>query len=443
MSTVSMAWRNIWRSPWRSAVVIGAMALGVWAGIFMMGWATGLNDSRTVSMLDDNVGHGRLLSGSFDELQEISAPLPALPLFLETLSTDTTVTAFAPRIVIQAMAQSGSGAAPVMIYGIYPNAEQSVFSSARKIPEGRFLEDLFADEVVIGQELAKRLEVGVDDRLVLTFQDVEGDPHTALFYVVGLYDGASNMLEETLLYAPALNMAQQTGLLDSSAMASLSGSPPAFPVAHEVCFRVQDPYAMKPTLERLSIQDGLRLEQMEQRSTIHSLETLAFISTPIVIKDWRSISPELAYADNVMAQSLLLFMTIILLAMAFGILNTMLMAILERTRELGMLMAIGMNRRRIFSLIVLETILLSLAGLPIGLLLGHGTLVLTSQTGITFESVEQGLAEFGMDATIYPVTVPEFYLPIAALVFVLAFLSALYPARKALKLNPIESMRVL
>ncbi|NDH90214.1 MAG: hypothetical protein EBZ22_04905 [Flavobacteriia bacterium] len=86
MSTIRMAWRNIWRSPWRSAVVIGSMALGVWAGIFMMGWATGLNDARTVSLLDDNVGHGRIQSVPFEESQEPSALLPRLDAVLEDLA---------------------------------------------------------------------------------------------------------------------------------------------------------------------------------------------------------------------------------------------------------------------------------------------------------------------------------------------------------------------
>ena len=437
MSMVRMAWRNIWRSPWRSGVVIGAMALGVWAGIFMMGWATGLNDARTLSMLDDNVGHGRITSVEFDATKSSSALLPRLQPILKDLQEDPEVTAIAPRLVVQAMIQSGSGAAPAMVLGVYPQAEQTVFTSARTITQGRYLDQETADEIVLGEELAKRLEVDLDDRLVLTFQDINGEVHSGLFYVVGLYDGASNLLEETMLYVPALNMAQQMGMLDS-----VSGSQ-SFPVAHEICFRVKDPYAMDGTIRQLRELDSLRLIQVSYRSSIESLEELKRDEMRITVKEWRSISPELGYADEIMAQSLLLFMTIILLAMAFGILNTMLMAILERTRELGMLMAVGMNKRRIFMLIVLETLLLSFAGLPIGLLLGHGTLTITSQTGITLKGVEQGLAEFGMESTIYPVTVPEFYLPIAALVFVLAFLSALYPARKALKLNPIESMRVL
>ncbi len=307
-----MAWRNIWRSPWRSIVVIGSMALGVWAGIFMMGWATGLNDARTVSLLDDNVGHGRITSAAYEASPEAAALIPQLATVLENISRDTAVTAVAPRLVLQAMIQSGSGAAPALVLGVYPEAEQAVFKAARTITAGTFLGAREADEIVLGEELARRLEVDVDDRVVLTFQDLAGEVHSALFYVVGLYDGASNLLEETMLYVPAWNIASQMGMLDSTLLGH------EFPVAHQLNFRVQDPYAMDHTVNQLRMQDSLRLHQGFIQSRIESLATLERHSTPLVIKEWRSISPELGYADEIMAQSLLLFMTIILLAMAFG-----------------------------------------------------------------------------------------------------------------------------
>ena len=161
------------------------------------------------------------------------------------------------------------------------------------------------------------------------------------------------------------------------------------------------------------------------------------------MKSWRKTAPEMGYVDEIMAQALLLFMGIMLLAMAFGILNTMLMAILERQRELGMLMAVGLTRQRVFALVVLETVLLTGIGLPFGLLLGHATLVFTNRTGISLEAFADGLAEFGISPVIYPQVVTHWYLPVVALVFVLSLLASLMPARKAVSLNPIESMRAL
>jgi ABC-type antimicrobial peptide transport system permease subunit len=249
----------------------------------------------------------------------------------------------------------------------------------------------------------------------MTFQDLRGEIHSSLYQVSGIYDGISNLVEGIQVYVPIAELAPELlGTADSL------GQPM---VAHQIHFRVRN------------------LDSLDQ--TVGELTAAVVNPGSSVLRTWRGISPDLRYADEVLAQSLLLFMAVILFAMAFGILNTMLMAILERTRELGMLMAIGMTRRKVFRLVVLETLLLSFAGLPLGLLLGHLTIAVTSRTGISLAGVEKGMAELGLQSTIYPVPVPEYFLPVALLVALLGLLSSLYPARKALKLNPIESMRVL
>lgn len=406
-NTLSMAWRNIWRSPWRSLVVIIAMSLGIWAGIFTIGWTQGMNIARTDSALNDYVGHGRISSEAFLANGDIAACIPQYTEVVAALETSEHVSAWAPRLATSSMIQSGSKSTAVMVMGVDPEREGMVFSSAVNVVEGHFLTEAFGDELVIGQSLAEKLDVMLDDRIVLTFQDQTGDIYAGLFWVTGIYDGVSNMVEEANLYVSIGTLSQALALPS--------------PSAHEIRYRVTDLAALDAAQAQLAI------------------------SLPAVVQldDWKRINAELGMADDIMAQAMLIFITIILLAMSFGILNTMLMAILERQRELGMLMAIGMNKARLFALIVTETLLLSLAGLPLGIALGHVTLTLTAKTGITMASVEQGLAEFGIGATIYPVTVPEYYLTIAALVFVLSFLFSLYPARKALKLNPVESMRVL
>ena len=126
-----MAWRNIWRTPWRSLVVIGAMSLGVWSGIFMMGWINGLNDQRTISMLDDNVGHGRICSKDFLEKPEVFSTINNLEALSDRLVADSNVTTFSSRVICNSMIQAGSGSAPIIAYGVNPNNEKKVF----KIPD--------------------------------------------------------------------------------------------------------------------------------------------------------------------------------------------------------------------------------------------------------------------------------------------------------------------
>jgi ABC-type lipoprotein release transport system permease subunit len=408
---IQMAWRNIWRSPWRSGVVVGAMALGVWAGVFMMGLAQGVNDARTAAALDDYVGHAQITDSSFAANQEVQALLAQPERWTAALSAQPEVACWSPRLVLTAVLQAGAASAPVQVLAVDPVREAEVFTAPRRIVAGQ----LGSEGVSLGQKLAEQLGVGVGDRVVLSFQDVRGEIHTVLFAVEGVYDGVSNLVEGVQIYAPIRALAPE--VLGGDSLAAVRG------VAHQIHFRVRN------------------LDSLD--ATVAALRAGVGQPGSAVVRTWREISPDLSYADEVLAQSLLLFMAVILFAMAFGILNTMLMAILERTRELGMLMAIGLTRRKVFRLVVWETLLLSFAGMPIGLLLGHLTVAATSRTGITVDGVDKGLAEFGLQSTIYPVSVPEYYLPIAVLVAVLGLLSSLYPARKALKLNPIESMRVL
>jgi ABC-type antimicrobial peptide transport system permease subunit len=137
----------------------------------------------------------------------------------------------------------------------------------------------------------------------------------------------------------------------------------------------------------------------------------------------------------------LIFIGIVMLALAFGIINTMMMTILERTKELGMLMAIGMNRRKIFSMIMLETIFLTMVGAVTGMIGGSIIVHWLGKTGIHFSSWGEGFEAIGFAARVYPVITPSFFLIITLIVILTAIISSVWPARKALKLDPAEAIR--
>jgi ABC-type antimicrobial peptide transport system permease subunit len=138
-----------------------------------------------------------------------------------------------------------------------------------------------------------------------------------------------------------------------------------------------------------------------------------------------------------------IILSIFLLALAFGIINTMLMAVLERTRELGMLRAIGMSRRKVFSMIMLETVLLTLAGSIIGIVVAVVVLIPSIKYGIDLTPLMgNNFEDYGFSSIIFPVVNIEMFIEIVMLVIVAGILSAIYPARKALKLKPLEAIRV-
>ena len=141
-------------------------------------------------------------------------------------------------------------------------------------------------------------------------------------------------------------------------------------------------------------------------------------------------------------QYMIIFLAIILLAILFGIINTMLMSVLERFREIGMLMAIGMNKGRIFSMIFLETIYLVLVSAPFGLLFAFIAVAYTGSQGIDLSNLyDESYASFGIKTIIYPKLTSEYYLQILGMVMVTAILAAIYPAITAIRLDPVQAMR--
>src|SRR5690606_28222968 len=138
---------------------------------------------------------------------------------------------------------------------------------------------------------------------------------------------------------------------------------------------------------------------------------------------------------------IVIFMGIILLALAFGLVNTMMMSVLERTREIGMLLAVGMNKFRVFAMILLETGFLIMTGAPIGLALGLGTIAILHKTGIHLTRYAEAYSSFGYAPDIYPTLYGNQLGMIVLMILATSILAALFPARRALRLSPAEALK--
>lgn len=401
-----VAWRNIWRNPLRSTVLIVSILLGVWGGLFVMALSKGLNDQRTESMIRSHLSHVQVHDTAFVEdgkirnrLDDRRAPLKAL------LDTADGVEASSMRAVINGMASSHAGGHGVKILGIDPGAERKVTNVHEQMLEGSYFgTEEFQHPVVLGEALLDKLDLDLHSKLVLRFQGVDGDMVAGAFRVVGVFETNSSTFDETHLFLRQEELKELVGLEEA--------------LYHETAIILEDGKKPEGLAERI---EG-KVEGVEARS-------------------WKELSPELGYADELMNEMMYIFLLIIMAALAFGIVNSMLMAVLERTRELGMLMAVGMNRTRVFVMILLETVYLGLLSGPLGILLSYLSIEHFKRVGIDLSVVAEGLRGLSVGRVIRPDLDPSFYWNITIIVILTAVIASIYPARKALSLNPAEAVR--
>ena len=402
---IKIAWRNIWRNKLRSGVVIGSILLGIWAGIFVSSLSYGLNEQRTRNLIQNNLSHIQVHDTLWKKEHKLNYWLPEAQQVQEYLASNNEVQAFAPRIKVNAMIASARYTSGIEIQGIDPEREAALTGLADKVDSGSYFDEKGRNPVLIGKALAEKLKVKPGSKLILTFTDENGDIVAGAFKVKGFYKGTSSQIEKMQAFVRQGDILK---LLDKK-----QG-------VHEYAMLLKNPDDL----------DGFKASMQK-----------AFPS--LLIQSWKDLSPELSFADELMTTMLYVIIGIIMLALCFGIVNTMHMAVLERRKELGMLMGVGMSKVRLFFMIMTETLMLSLCGGPLGILLGFITIRLTNRTGIDLGMWSRGLESYGIESVIYPNIDPQFYFGTGVMVMFVTLIAAIWPARRALKLNPVEAIRTI
>jgi ABC-type lipoprotein release transport system permease subunit len=298
------------------------------------------------------------------------------------------------------MAATSKGNYGVQILGIFPEQEKKITKISEKLVSGTYLYKLKRNPIVIGEKLADKLGLKVNSKVVLNFQDAENNTIAVSFRVEGIFKSNSSVFDMGTVFVKYQDLAQLTGLEGK---------------IHEIAI----------LCNKIDSADSVK----DKVYTDNKVET------------WGQIAPEMGYAQQTMSSFIYIFMGIILIALAFGIVNTMLMAILERKHELGMLMSVGMTKSKIFGMIVLETVFLVLIATPVGVLLSYWSIHYFGVYGIDLASVAKGLESLGIGSRIYTNLPKDMYFIITLMTLFVAVLSAIFPARRALKLNPAEAVK--
>jgi ABC-type lipoprotein release transport system permease subunit len=399
---LTLSWRNLWRNHRRTGIMLGAIAIGVWAMIFMTALMRGMVDDMLTQGIRNLPGHIQVQDPAYlddpNVVNSIAAPGAALRSQLDKLGA----AAWTTRIKVPAVIASERETRGINLIGIEPAAEASISGLPAQLAAGRFLESDQDAGIIVGARLAERLETRLGKRVVIMSQDPDNNIRERGFRIVGIYRARLPALEE---------------------------------------FNV---YAARETLQKLLQIEG-RISQLilvgEDYRDIEPLyHRLGQLLPPTVqARTWYQIDSYLAAMFNMMDGFVLVWVIIIFLALSFGLVNTLVMAIFERVREIGLIQALGMRPGLIVCQILLESLMLLLIGLGIG----NGLALITIkpiESGLDISAVAEGMAMMGASSVLYPkLTVADLLLA-NSVVIVLGILTSILPAWRAARLDPIRAL---
>jgi putative ABC transport system permease protein len=393
-----VAWRNIWRNRTRSTVVIASVAIGLFAGMFMMAFFQGFIKEDIKNAVEAQLAHIQIHNPAFMDDKDVNDTITNSGAIIDKLKKDVNIKSVSGRAITTGMISSSSTASGVEIHGVVPADEKTISSISQDMVEGAYFNSDKKNEIVIGQKLAEKLGVKLHNKIVLTFQSKTGDLTAGSFRIAGIFKSRNSGFDESTVFTNFNELSQLLG----------TGSG-----IHEIAILLKDDQKVD------LFNTGLKKEHPQ-----------------LLVQTWGEIAPEMGMLTGLMDQMLYIIMGIILLALMFGIINTMLMAVLERQREFGVLMAIGMNKPRVFFMVLLESVMLTCVGIPLGILLTIATVDYFAKYGIDLSAFSKALSQFGMGNMVYPELQTAMFVPVTIMTAITAILSAIYPAIKALQFKP-------
>jgi ABC-type lipoprotein release transport system permease subunit len=400
---IRMAWRNVWRNWRRTTIAVIAIALGLALLLFfdgMMGGGEQAVYGNTVKLLGGNVqGHA---PGYLERAKRLPLyPLAETATLLQAAKSQPQVVAASRRIKTGGMVSSREGTFPVVITGIEPEQEVPVSLIAGKIVQGRNLMADDQDLLLIGQALAKKLEVTVGDRIELVGRATHEQMRRRTMTIVGVYDLGIPDIEKRMAY---VSFAEAQSLFDLRDQAT------------EVVVSLASVGQEEPVVAAL-------------RASLPSYE----------IDAWYTLNPETKQTMEMNKQMMSMFGMIILLIAGVGILNLMLMAVFERTREIGLLAAMGLKRWEIMVLFLLEGMLIGLIGAVLGTGLGGVVIAYYSQVGMEWATEYSEMAAL-LGGRIYFYVGTDLVLARGLTVAIIAALASIVPAWQASRREPAEAL---
>jgi ABC-type lipoprotein release transport system permease subunit len=397
-----LSWRYLWRNHRRTLIMLMAIAVGAWAMIFMTALMRGMVDQMIEDGIDTLPGFVQIHHPAYRDDPSIENSLaPPGPALLAALQAPP-VAAWARRIKVPAMISSERNSRGVMLLGVEPDNEIAVGFDPASLARGRFLEGNDDQGLVVGRKMLDRLETDLGKRVVIMSQDPENNLVDRGFRIVGVFEGKLSAQEENFVYAALGTTQQLLGLGDQVSEIAVIGG------------------------------------DYRDVGALHD-RVLQAAGAGVEVLSWTELDTYLGLMMDVMDGFVLVWVTIIFMALSFGLANTLMMAVFERVREIGLMQALGMKPASILYQVLLESLMLLVLGLLLGNLLAVIS-ILPIRDGIDLSVVAEGIEMMGASSTLYPALKLKDLILANSVVIVLGILTSLLPAWRASRYRPVEAI---
>ncbi len=408
---VKMAWRNIWRNPRRTILTICAIAFASLLLVFMLSFQFGSYETMINTSVKIHTGHLQIQADAYQAKKNMRLVVPNPVKIAGILDAMPNIEAYTFRGQAFSLISSNERTYGGVVTGIDPDHEAGVSRLKSLIRQGEFLSSDDMNQALVGKLLAKNLRVKIGDELTVMGQGRDGSIAATVVKVKGIYSSGIDEFDRASIHIPLKTF--------------------------------QEVYTMQGAVhEVVVIADSLRNLDTLKRTIKANLSSLN-LKKPLTVLDWNELMPGLRQSIEMDLISGLIFYLLLVLVVAFSILNTFLMAIFERTREFGVLMAIGTTPGRLTKVLLIESMSMTFVGIVAGIIVGSMITVYFQSHGIEISGASELLSQFGITGRMYPKLSLLSAVSGPLAVLIITFFAALYPALKVRRMRPVEAMRAV
>jgi len=405
MQYIQLAWRNIWRNPRRTIVILLAVLIGVWSMVFLGALMRGITVGMVKNGIATLTGHLQIHYPGFHDDPSIENRITNVVQLTETLShVLPDKNRWALRVRVPAVAANARHSAGVTLVGVDPVTEARVSFIGGAIKMGKYLSDEDDHSIVVGEALLKTFNTKLGHKLVLMSQSVDGEMVSKAFRIVGSFRAELMSTEKQYIFVTRRS--------------------------------AQKMLKLRKDITEVSI----LLPDVNDVHRVREALLNALPNSEYEVLTWTELLPLLTAYLKLYDQFILIWYLVVFVAMAFGIVNTTLMAVLERIREFGLLQVFGMRPFFILGEVLVESFILLIIGIAAGNALALACIFGLGKSGLDLSAFAAGVEFAGMSRIIYPDLQLQDWVMANLVVLVLGLVVSCYPAFKASRYRPVEAL---